>query len=155
MIIRKLSPYLLGSFAALLVLTANQSAMAQEPTMPPKPETAQEPGMSDMWGSQVTKLRADGAKRGELFDVGNYAMFIHWGLYSQKANLVDGKTYYGIGEWIMEELRKLDEVAYIRFASVYRRFEDVAAFREAIEILEKTPDAKTIANQLSLLNDPD
>ncbi len=58
-----------------------------------------------------------------------------------------------IGEWIMEELRKLDEVAYIRFASVYRRFEDVAAFREAIDILEKAPDAKTIADQLSLLND--
>lgn len=103
MIIRKLAPYVLGSFAALLALTGNQSAMAQEPTTPPKPDTAQESGMSDMWGDQVTKLRADGAKRGELFDVGNYAMFIHWGLYAQKANLVDGKTYYGIGEWIMNK----------------------------------------------------
>jgi len=28
-------------------------------------------------------------------------MFIHWGLYSQLGNKVDGKTYYGIGEWIM------------------------------------------------------
>ncbi len=60
-----------------------------------------------------------------------------------------------IGEWIMEELRKLDEVAYIRFASVYRRFEDVAAFREAIDILEKAPNAQMVANQLSLLKDSD
>lgn len=58
-----------------------------------------------------------------------------------------------IGEWVMEELRKLDQVAYIRFASVYRRFEDVAAFREAIETLEQTPQAA--ANQLSLLQDSD
>lgn len=58
-----------------------------------------------------------------------------------------------IGSWVMEELQQLDQVAYIRFASVYRAFEDVAAFREAIETLEATPDAETAANQLSLLKD--
>ena len=41
-----------------------------------------------------------------------------------------------IGEWVMEELRELDQVAYVRFASVYRSFEDVSAFREVIEGLE-------------------
>ena len=56
-----------------------------------------------------------------------------------------------IGEWVMEELKQLDEVAYIRFASVYRQFEDAAAFREAIETLERSPDAKAAASQLSLL----
>jgi len=60
-----------------------------------------------------------------------------------------------LGEWVMDELRKLDQVAYIRFASVYRRFEDVAAFREAIEVLEQAPDASQAANQLSLLTDND
>lgn len=45
-----------------------------------------------------------------------------------------------IGEWVMAELRRLDQVAYIRFASVYREFEDVAAFREEIERLEREPD---------------
>ncbi len=45
-----------------------------------------------------------------------------------------------IGEWVMEELRELDEVAYVRFASVYRSFQDVSAFREVIEGLEhQTP----------------
>ncbi|MGH8041703.1 MAG: transcriptional regulator NrdR [Rudaea sp.] len=42
-----------------------------------------------------------------------------------------------IGEWVMAELKRLDQVAYVRFASVYRRFEDVQAFREEIERLER------------------
>ena len=42
-----------------------------------------------------------------------------------------------VGEWVMTELKRLDQVAYVRFASVYRRFEDVQAFREEIEKLEK------------------
>lgn len=40
-----------------------------------------------------------------------------------------------IGELVMAELRQLDEVAYVRFASVYRSFQDVNAFREAINTL--------------------
>jgi transcriptional repressor NrdR len=42
-----------------------------------------------------------------------------------------------VGELVMRELKKLDQVAYVRFASVYRRFEDVHAFREEIEKLER------------------
>ena len=42
-----------------------------------------------------------------------------------------------VGEWVMDELRRIDSVAYVRFASVYRRFEDVQAFREEIERLER------------------
>jgi len=41
-----------------------------------------------------------------------------------------------IGELVMEALRKLDQVAFVRFASVYRRFKDVSEFREEIERLE-------------------
>ncbi len=41
-----------------------------------------------------------------------------------------------IGEWVMEELRSLDQVAFVRFASVYRSFEDVNEFREEISRLE-------------------
>ena len=57
--------------------------------------------MDSLWGEDVTKLRAQDAKRGQLFNDGNYAMFIHWGPYALLANKVDDKTYYGIGEWIM------------------------------------------------------
>lgn len=42
-----------------------------------------------------------------------------------------------IGEWVMEALRDLDQVAYVRFASVYRRFEDVNAFRAELDRLNR------------------
>ena len=42
-----------------------------------------------------------------------------------------------IGELVMDELQNLDHVAYVRFASVYKSFEDVNAFREVIDALEK------------------
>lgn len=41
-----------------------------------------------------------------------------------------------IGEWVMEELRSIDQVAYVRFASVYRSFQDIKEFREEISRLE-------------------
>lgn len=42
-----------------------------------------------------------------------------------------------VGEMVMGQLRKLDDVAYVRFASVYRRFKDVNEFRATIESLEE------------------
>ncbi|WP_126456162.1 transcriptional regulator NrdR [Sulfuriflexus mobilis] len=56
-----------------------------------------------------------------------------------------------LGEYVMDELRELDHVAYVRFASVYRSFEDVNAFREEIERLEREPSAEVRRQQLSLL----
>lgn len=40
-----------------------------------------------------------------------------------------------IGEYAMEKLKEIDEVAYVRFASVYRQFKDINSFREAISKL--------------------
>ena len=57
-----------------------------------------------------------------------------------------------IGEWVMRELSRLDQVAYVRFASVYRRFEDVQAFRDEIEKLEKEHPGTLDERQISLLN---
>jgi transcriptional regulator NrdR len=48
-----------------------------------------------------------------------------------------------IGEWVMNELRELDQVAYVRFASVYRSFQDVSAFREVIEGLENKDGSRS------------
>lgn len=42
-----------------------------------------------------------------------------------------------LGEWVMEELSQLDQVAYVRFASVYRSFQDVKQFHEEINRLKK------------------
>ena len=47
-----------------------------------------------------------------------------------------------IGNLVMEELLTLDQVAYIRFASVYLDFSDINAFRDAIEKLEQTKATK-------------
>jgi transcriptional repressor NrdR len=57
-----------------------------------------------------------------------------------------------IGEWVMRELSQLDQVAYVRFASVYRRFEDVQAFRDEIERLERENLGSLDKRQISLLD---
>jgi transcriptional repressor NrdR len=60
-----------------------------------------------------------------------------------------------LGEWVMEELRSLDQVAFVRFASVYRSFQDVSEFREEIERLERQPSPEERRNQMRLLPDDD
>ena len=45
-----------------------------------------------------------------------------------------------IGELVMESLKKLDEVAYVRFASVYRHFSDIDTFMEEIVKLKNKKD---------------
>ena len=57
-----------------------------------------------------------------------------------------------LGEWVMRELSQLDQVAYVRFASVYKRFEDVQAFRDVIERLEKQAPGNLDQRQISLLD---
>ncbi|SMF23361.1 transcriptional repressor NrdR [Alteromonadaceae bacterium Bs31] len=46
-----------------------------------------------------------------------------------------------IGERVMEELRNLDQVAYVRFASVYRSFQDLSEFQQEIDRLQETPES--------------
>jgi transcriptional repressor NrdR len=56
-----------------------------------------------------------------------------------------------IGEMVMEELRELDEVADVRFASVYRSFQDVTEFQDEIKRLQEISDASAAREQMSLL----
>lgn len=56
-----------------------------------------------------------------------------------------------VGELVMEELRGLDEVAYVRFASVYRSFEDVTDFQDEVDRLREMSDRESRRNQMSLL----
>ena len=58
-----------------------------------------------------------------------------------------------IGHLVMDELRDIDQVAYVRFASVYRSFQDVNAFEEEIERLKKIPSPELKKRQHSLLPD--
>jgi len=60
-----------------------------------------------------------------------------------------------IGELVMDRLRDVDRVAYIRFASIYRDFRDIESFKEEIEaLLEPRNTAPVVpTNQLSFLDD--
>ncbi len=53
-------------------------------------------------------------------------------LFGTLESEVSSKT---IGEMVMEELREIDEVAYVRFASVYRQFKDINTFMEELNTL--------------------
>lgn len=55
-----------------------------------------------------------------------------------------------LGDYVMNELSQLDDVAYVRFASVYRRFEDINQFREVIDKMETEPDRETQDKQPDL-----
>ena len=55
-----------------------------------------------------------------------------------------------VGELAMEELHNLDEVAYVRFASVYRSFQDVTEFQQEIERLQAMPSLLESREQMSL-----
>lgn len=57
-------------------------------------------------------------------------------------NLQQEITTKQIGEHVMEELRKLDQVAYIRFASVYRSFTDIPTFMEELKNLVSDREEK-------------
>ncbi|MDH3588191.1 MAG: transcriptional regulator NrdR [Gammaproteobacteria bacterium] len=56
-----------------------------------------------------------------------------------------------VGDLVMEELHELDQVAYVRFASVYRSFQDVEAFREEIDRMQRTRPKGRARRQMSLL----
>lgn len=58
-----------------------------------------------------------------------------------------------IGDLVMERLRDLDQIAYIRFASVYRAFADVEEFRQELETLGRARGRSPSPNQLPLLPD--
>ena len=56
-----------------------------------------------------------------------------------------------IGEAVMSELRQIDEVAYVRFASVYRSFQDLEAFSDEVEKLRESLSSQESKFQRSLL----
>ena len=57
-----------------------------------------------------------------------------------------------IGDMVMERLQELDHIAYIRFASVYREFTDIAALKQAVDTLVDTESKAPPAGQLPLLS---
>ena len=60
-----------------------------------------------------------------------------------------------LGEIVMLELREIDEIAFVRYASVYRRFQDIEEFEKEIESLRDTPYAADSRSQISIFQDED
>lgn len=60
-------------------------------------------------------------------------------------------TSYIIGDMVMQRLRDLDNIAYIRFASVYRDFTDITDFKKAVDTLVEDKPSKNSTSQLPLL----
>jgi transcriptional repressor NrdR len=85
------------------------------------------------------KLRAGMEKALEKRPVSREALDEALGRITHKLRALGEREVHSraIGELVMEELRHLDEVAYVRFASVYRSFQDLDAFREEIERLRR------------------
>jgi transcriptional repressor NrdR len=75
---------------------------------------------------------------------------IRHGLLTMGEREVSSRT---IGERVMEALKELDQVAYVRFASVYRSFQDVKEFRDEVERLQETPTPELKRVQMPLLPD--
>ena len=58
-----------------------------------------------------------------------------------------------LGEIVMLELREIDEIAFVRYASVYRRFQDIEEFEKEIESLRDTPSEADSRSQISIFQD--
>jgi alpha-L-fucosidase len=109
-----------------MALQTNSSIFAQE--------------MDKMWGEQKSKNAE--SKRGRFFEWGNYAMFVHWGLYSQLANQWEGRTYYGIGECILN--KNMAGIPVDQYMATAKDFNPVKFNAQALAQLAKDAGMKYI-----------
>ena len=81
------------------------------------------------YADQFLRMEAfRGATDDELMDIWQQVMYLM---------IYCGNTSYRIGELVMKYLKPIDEVAYVRFASVYRQFGDIGAFMEELKSMIK------------------
>jgi len=87
--------------------------------------------MDELWGdSSLEKTKHANADRGAWFSQDKYSMFIHWGLYSQPAGEWQGKTYYGISEWLMSN--RVADIAVDDYKQLAKQFNPVEFDAKAI-----------------------
>ncbi|KJD37190.1 alpha-L-fucosidase [Tamlana sedimentorum] len=101
-----------------------------------------EDGMDKMWGETKVKVDALKAGRGKLFDEGNFAMFVHWGLFSHLGGKWKDTTYYGIGEWI--KFRKMANIPDEEYKQIANDFNPSDFNAKAIAKLAKDAGMKYI-----------
>jgi len=98
--------------------------------------------MDKMWGKQDSIKNSAQDARTAAFADGNYAMFIHWGIYSNIANKWKGKDYYGISEWIMNPRRA--NISPEEYRAEAKNFNPVNFDAKAIVKLAKDAGMKTV-----------
>ena len=100
--------------------------------------------MEKLWGGEFAgkSSKADVANRGEVFKNGHYGMFIHWGLYARMGGVWNDKTYYGIGEWIMN--RAMAGIPVTDYMGQAAKFNPVKFDARAIAKLAKDAGMKYI-----------
>ncbi len=94
-------------------------------------------GERETFNSQKIKIgimKACEKRPVSMRDIESLVADIEKQVYNLGDEEVSSKT---IGEFVMEGLKKLDEVAYVRFASVYKKFKDISTFFEFVNEYEK------------------
>ncbi len=132
-IIRRLN--LKNIILGFLVLFFNFSGMAQK-------DKEKDQSMDKMWGDTNVSVDALRAGRGKLFDQSNFGMFIHWGLFSHLGGVWKEKTYYGIGEWIMNP--RMAGIPVEEYKAIAKEFNPIYFNAKAIAQLAKDAGMKYI-----------
>ncbi|MGJ8743557.1 alpha-L-fucosidase [Polaribacter sp.] len=94
----KLKKYILITCLTVLSIANFSSCQDKKETVTKETKNT---NMDEMWGAKDVSVHTVNPDKSKLFDQGNFGMFIHWGLYSKLAGVWNQKSYYGIGEWIM------------------------------------------------------
>ncbi|MBV5314607.1 MAG: alpha-L-fucosidase [Prolixibacteraceae bacterium] len=121
--------------AVLVILSTMHTGFSQEA------KTRTE-SMDKMWGETTVSVDALKASRGKLFDESNFGMFIHWGLFSHLGGKWQNKTYYGIGEWIMNP--NMAGIPVKEYRKIAKEFNPVEFNAKAIAQLAKNAGMKYI-----------
>jgi alpha-L-fucosidase len=104
------------------------------------PLPAAELSMDQMWGDTRVQPGLESSDRVALFRDGNYGMFIHFGLYSHLGGQWQGQTFYGIGEWIMRQMK----IPVAEYMALAKEFNPAEFDARAIAQLAKSAGMKWI-----------
>jgi alpha-L-fucosidase len=99
-------------------------------------------GMEEMWGETTVNSDALISGKAKLFDEGNFGMFIHWGLFSNLGGKWEDKTYYGIGEWLMN--KRVADIPPAEYMKTAKNFNPTEFDAKAIAKLAKDAGMKYI-----------
>jgi len=117
----------------LAILIANSALIGQQ---------SKTKRMDEMWGDEGKNNVDLSTEKSKQFDYDNYAMFIHWGLYSFLENKWNGKSYYGISEWLMNPRRA--NIAPKDYMPVAKKFNPVNFDAKKIVSIAKNAGMKYI-----------